>query len=234
MKYQFNTLRSYADKCRISLDKHYENVAKVHFTFSYGNRKIGKTLNINTLAVATCGAMCTKCGCVYYCYAIKDAMRFRDVLDMRARNTALLRKDRERYFAEIAEGIARHKSYEFIRWHVSGEIADVDYFAHMVDIARRFPSRRFWTYTKQYAFVNLYVAEHGGSIAAAIPSNLVVMFSNWDGFPMDNPYGFPVFYTVLKGHKAPAGFYRCGGNCDFCKEHNCGCVAGMSSCVDEH
>ena len=88
--------------------------------------------------------------------------------------------------------------------------------------------------------MNTYVAEHGGSMAAAIPGNLVIMFSEWDGLKLDNPYGFPTFSVKMaagnKNHPAEyfETLFRCPGNCDICKENNVGCVGGMDTYNDEH
>ena len=139
MMYKLDTLKRYSEKCKAAVQEIETDFSRLHVRISYGNKKIGKTLNINTLAIfGGCGGMCGKCGCFNYCYAIKDAMRFPAVLRSRAINTVLSVLDRERYFAEIADQIRRHKSYKFVRFHVSGEIRDIDYLIHMVDIAKQF------------------------------------------------------------------------------------------------
>lgn len=240
MKYQKETISRYVKKARAAVRAARVRIAKqiksgkVLARVATGNKKVGKSLNINTLAVLTCGGMCSKCGCKYYCYAIKDALRFKTCMNARAVNTALALYNRERFFADVAKVISRRRSFRYIRWHVSGEIIDLDYFAGMVEIARAFPDRVFWTYTKQYGIVNSYVAEHGNDRRAAIPDNFTVMFSDWDGFPMDNRYGFPVFRFYPSGKQIPAGQFVCPGNCDICKAGACGCVAGQSASVMEH
>lgn len=232
MQYKQETIKRYLEKAKNAVSVARANIDNVHVHVSFGNRKIGKTLNYNLPAVSSCGGMCRKCGCLKYCYAIKDALRFPAVLKARAENFALLLSDSPRYWKEVAESINRHPSYGYIRFHVSGEIVNYDYFENMVKIARSFPARRFWTYTKQYEIVNAYCANNGGR--SAIPSNLVIMFSNWDGYPMNNPYSFPTFTFVPDGKPLPQNVFVCGGNCDYCKQHNCGCVGGCSACVREH
>lgn len=232
MQYKLDTLKRYAEKCKIAMDDAKNDIGAYHVRVSYGNKKIGKTLNFNTLAIfGGCGGMCGKCGCFKYCYAIKDAIRFPAVLRSRAINTVLSMLDRDRYFNEIAEQIKRHKSYKFIRFHVSGEIRDIDYLIHMIDIAKQFPDRIFWTYTKQYGIVNAYCDQYGKD---SIPANLTIMFSEWDGYPMDNKYHFPEFHFIPKGRDIPQNVFICPGNCDYCKQHNCGCVNGCTAYVHEH
>ena len=231
MKYKAETIERYTEKARNAVQLAKSNLSNCHVRVSYGNKKIGKTLNFNLLAILTCGGMCKKCGCQFYCYAVKDCLRFPAVLRSRAINTALALYDTERYFAEIAEIIERRKSYEFIRFHVSGELIGVDYFAEMVKLAKRFQNRRFWTYTKQYEIVNSYIAKYG-----ELPKNFVVMFSDWDGYAMINPYTMPTFrfYPAEKWGLIPASAFVCGGDCNYCKANKCGCVYGQSAIVKEH
>ncbi len=198
---------------------------------SNGNRKIGRVLNVSLPAIISCGncAQCRK-----KCYDIKACLlHCGDVgaLDARARNWAVLQKDRDEYFRRIETKIARRKKNLYFRWHVAGEIVDLDYFNRMVEIARKYPAFTFWTYTKMYGIINLYCRMYGKD---SIPSNLSVMFSEWRGMPMENPYGFPEYRVVFKDDAIrPEGFY-CPGNCDICKAARRGCVVGESVYCDEH
>ena len=107
---------------------------------------------------------------------------------------------------------------------------DVDYFDNMVKIAKDFPDFRFWTYTKSYWLVNAWCKTYGKE---SIPANLSVMFSYWEGLPMDNPYGFPEFRVVLKGQKKPENVKWCCGNCDVCIRNCSHCVKGETTyCMD--
>lgn len=232
MKYSLETLKHYSEKCKVAMEEVKQDIGAYHVCVSYGNKKIGKTLNFNTLAIfGGCGGMCGKCGCFKYCYAIKDAMRFPAVLQSRAINTVLAMHDITRYFSEIAQIIKKHATYKYIRFHVSGEIMDVTYLAYIVNIAKMFPNKTFWTYTKQYEIVNSYCDQYGKN---SIPANLTIMFSEWAGYPMDNKYHFPEFHFIPKGQDIPKNVFICPGNCDYCKNHNCGCVNGCSAYVREH
>lgn len=46
--------------------------------------------------------------------------------------------------------------------------------------------------TKKYWIVNKYIAEHGGDKDCVL-KYYHLRFSQWDGYPMSNPYGMPVF-----------------------------------------
>lgn len=193
----------------------------VRVSLQSGNNKIGHTHTVSLPAVIGC-PNCS--GCKEYCYGIKDAVRFWLARNSRAKNWAILMTDRARYFRQIAEYIARRRAHKFFRWHVVGEIIDRDYLENMVAIALQFPEWKFWTYTKMYSVINRYVADGG-----FIPENLAIMFSEWRGMVMDNPYGFPEFRVLFDGETAPAGAWVCPGNCDICKAVNRGCVAGETS-----
>lgn len=205
---------------------------------SSGNMKIGKVLNVSLAPLISCG----NCSlCAGYCYDVKAVMAYPSCRDARARNMALLLENRDEYFRRIREKLAHAKrKNKFFRWHVSGDIYDPDYLDRMCQIARAFPEWTFWTYTKMYHLVNSYVDAHGGSREAAIPSNLAIMFSKWDGVDMPNPHGFPVFACEMPEDiardVAPSTYirHRCPGNCDTCIKAKRGCVVGESTYTDLH
>ena len=232
MKYRAETIEKYKANLKREMRNALSNAENIHLHVSLGNKKIGKTINFNLPAIASCGGMCRKCGCAWYCYAIKDAIRFPRVLKNRVENMALLLKNEKRYWQEVRNAINRHPSFDFIRFHVSGEIMNEKYLSEMVAVARDYPTKTFWTYTKQYAIVNDDCANNGGR--SSIPSNLVIMFSEWDGYPMDNRYGFPIFYFEPDGKEPPKNIFRCCGNCNICKAKKCGCVGGCSAYAMEH
>ena len=152
-------------------------------------------------------------------------------MDARARNYSILSRDMDKYFSDVVDAIRRHPSYDAFRWHVGGDVpalyTGVEYIAHMVDIARMFPGVRFWTYTKNYFAYNEYVRTHGGSIADAIPDNLSVMFSQWRGIDMVNPYGFAEFRAYYDD-ETPEGDMECAGDCRVCRASGVGCPFRMT------
>ena len=132
---------------------------------SKGNRKIGRCMNVSVAPIFTCGGACRVCKCI--CYDLRACLPYVNVLNARVRNYLLAMYRRDFFFDSIDEAMNRRRKNKFFRWHVGGDILDYDYFCRMVENARRHPDFIIWTYTKRYHFVNRYVAEHGGSIAAA-------------------------------------------------------------------
>ena len=233
MKYACSTISKYIKKAKYWLN-HFKaiNPHDLTVSISKGNRKIGKVMNVSLLPIITCG----KCKqCKQFCYDIKACLQYLNVIKARARNTAILFNDRDYYFSEIEKAIARRKTNKFFRWHVSGEIVDLDYFCRMVEIAKNHNDFVFWTYTKMYSIINDYCGKYGKE---TIPENLKVMFSKWDGLEMDNPFNFPVFAVRMENGNIDyipfESFYKCSGNCDICKALNRGCIRGENTFTDEH
>ena len=203
---------------------------------SKGNRKIGKVMNVSLMPILTCHN-CKECKKL--CYDIKACLQYSNtVLPARVKNTVLAKYDRDRFFDEIDKACSRRRLHKYFRWHVAGDILDMDYFERMLDICRNHPDFKFWTYTKYYTIVNMYCDKYGKN---AIPENFSIMFSEWDGMPLDNPYNFPVFSCKLKdGNKNRTesefnSMYKCPGNCDICKTGNGhGCIIGEDTYCDEH
>lgn len=208
----------------------------LHVCISKNNRKIGKVMNVSLMPVMTCHN-CSECK--FLCYDIKACLQYNNtVLPARIRNTVLAQYDRDRFFDEIDKACSRRRLHKYFRWHVAGDMLDMDYFKRVLDICRKHPDFVFWTYTKYYSLVNEYCREYGRE---SIPTNFSIMFSEWDGMPMDNPYGFPIFSCKLKDgnkNRSEESFrtmYKCPGNCDVCKRGaGHGCLKGENTYCDEH
>ena len=204
----------------------------IHIVISKGNRKIGHTMNVSLLPIFTC-ANCKECK--MFCYDIKACLQYpKNVLSARVKNTVLLKKSMSEYFNQIEKAIKRRKKNFYFRWHVAGDMISLEYLENMIRLAKKYPYFTFWTYTKNYSMVNEYVRTHGNSMKKAIPFNLSIMFSEWKGLEMDNPYGFPVFACVFPGEKPKKSWYRCTGNCNDCIANKTGCVYGESSYTTLH
>lgn len=228
--YKKETLHKYTMEMMGLIEQYKNTKEALKLVFSNGNRKIGRVLNISTAAIITC-----KCNvCHGICYDIKACIQYQNVRNARAKNTALLLKDRDEFFRQIDEKMSRRRRNKYFRFHVGGEILDADYFRRMVEIARNHPDFTIWTYTKFYKAVNDYVEKYGRE---SIPENMTVMFSEWRGFPMVNPYGFPEFRVVFKDDEvkpSPDSVWYCPGNCDICKAAHRGCLAGETTYCNEH
>lgn len=231
------TISKYIQSAKTKIDYFKSAISKASpedfkVSISKGNSKIGKVMNVSISPVITCGN-CSEC--MGICYDIKANIQYGNVLEARCKNTVLAMDYRDYYFDEIDKAMSRRRANKYMRWHVGGEIPDFDYFCRMVENARRHKDFVIWTYTKMYGIVNRYCDLFGRD---AIPENMVIMFSKWDGVPMNNPYNFPVFACRLKdGNKDEMewdAMYKCPGNCDICKACNGGCICGMDTYNDEH
>lgn len=203
------------------------DASAIKMAISKGNRKIGRVMNVSLPPILTC-ANCKECK--YLCYDIKACAQYPNtVIDARAKNLAILRLNRDDFFKRIDDAMNRRRVNKFFRWHVSGDIVDIDYFGRMVENARNHPDFIIWTYTKNYSVVNEWIDSNG-----ALPKNMHVMFSEWRGLAMDNPHSMPEFRVVFKADAVkPTGHY-CPGNCDVCKATGRGCIAGETTYCNEH
>lgn len=232
MSYKPETLAKYALQARESLSRYNAEIKAgnaVKVSFSYGNRKIGKSLNVSLLPMMTC-ARCKECSGI--CYDIKACLQYKNVINARAKNTALVMHDLPGFFSQVWEKMSRRRTNKYMRFHVGGDIPSDEYFAYMVETARRFPDFIIWTYTKNYEVVNSYLAAGN-----TIPGNMTIMFSEWRGIPMINPHNMPEFRVVFKDDTEkpdPSKVWYCPGNCDICKALHRGCLAGETTYCNEH
>ena len=201
----------------------------IKMCISKGNRKIGKVMNVSLPPILSCGN-CKECK--HFCYDIRACLQYANtVINARIRNYAILLKDRDLYFATVDKACAKRRTNKMFRWHVSGDIVDIDYFCRMVELARKHDDFIFWTYTKMYSIVNEYCDKYGKE---SIPSNLSIMFSEWKGMPLVNPYGFAEFRALTEDEEIPSNYWYCPGNCDICKEKRRGCPYQETSCIYIH
>lgn len=225
--YSVETLKKFYDNAKILIDFYMQHVDEIKVCVTNGNRKIGRVMNVSLLPIFTCLTRCN--GCRFFCYDIKACMQYKNVLLARVRNTVLLWCNRNAYFEQIEQRIARRRKNKFFRWHVAGDIIDGDYLQRMIDIARHHPDFIFWTYTKQYHIVNRHCDKFGKE---SIPGNLSIMFSQWDGIEMVNPYNFPEFRVYDDISNVTE--HRCPGNCEVCLKSKTGCPYGVTSAVKKH
>ena len=230
MKHTVESLKKAAGKLRDAMDMYSKQpFYKLRLHISKGNKKIGRVHNFSMAP----GITCPNCDCCLpYCYDVKAVLQYGNVVNARAENTVMMYMDMEKTFSMIDTYISSRRAHKFFRWHVSGDIISVEYFDHMVTIARNHPDWIFWTYTKAYKYVNLWLYQHGGK--SALPGNLSVMFSVWNGMECPNPHGMPTFTCIQEGMTPAPGEWRCPGNCDICLTSGHGCPYGESSNVDEH
>lgn len=195
----------------------YTDVSDLHVKLSYGNRKTTALVpSVSLIPVADCGncSLCAK-----GCYDVRHICCYDESQRQRANNSALLMKDRVRYFKEIE---AHAQFHRFFRWHVGGDIVDYDYLARMVGIAERTPSCEFLAFTKMFDIVNEWLDRHG-----QFPDNLHIILSDWRGMAMDNRHNLPVSSPIWRdgttGPNCTDERFLCPGNCGECASVNGGC-----------
>ena len=194
----------------------------LHVKFSFGNRKTGAAVpSVSLIPVADC-ANCKVCAAG--CYDVRNVCFQKTVQRSRANNSAILRADPERYFSEIAAAV---RFFRFFRWHVVGDMVSRSYWLHVVDIAEKTPACEFLIFTKLYGVVNKFLSDGG-----RIPSNLHVIFSDWRGSDMKNPFNLPVSSPVWfdkEGNEIERGPHCtdrvswCPGFCEDCAAAGTGC-----------
>lgn len=178
-------------------------------SISRGNVKMGDVPSISTLPLIMCPAAC-KGTCDKYCYAAKIAMLRPSVRNAYARNTAILLRQPERYFAAvnyIASGS------RFFRYNVSGDIYNERFMSEIVKAAENNPHCQFLAFTKAFRLVNDWISNNG-----ELPANLHILFSGEEQLIPENPYNLPETTVVKKGQAVDPAWKMCGGNC-----FNCGC-----------
>ena len=177
-----------------------ENTLKV--TISHGNKKMGAIPSVSLPPVVTCHNCET---CAKKCYAVKLARIYKNVRQSWEHNFDALRADRDAYFMQVK---ASAMVSGFFRFHVSGDIVDMDYLDRMCKLARECKKTEFLAFTKNYRDCNTYFVNHRK------PRNLHLIYSlPFDGAIIENPHEFPTARVILKGQEPKAADKVCGGNC---------------------
>lgn len=198
------------------------DVSAARVKFSYGNRKTGALVpSVSLIPVADCGN-CKSCAAG--CYDVKNVCYLPAVQKSRAINSAIYAADPERYFDEI---LAAVKFLRFFRWHVGGDLKDEYYLSKVVEIAAAVPGCEFLIFTKMFNLVNSWISKNG-----ALPKNLHLIFSDWRGQDMKNPYNLPVSSPVWfdkdgaeieRGPHCSGRVTWCPGFCEDCAACGGGC-----------
>ena len=108
----------------------------------------------------------------------------------------------------------------YFRYHVCGDIPNRNYFDHMVSLAKDLPHCSFLCFTKKYGIANSFMDS-----GKELPSNLIVVFSRWDGYDCNNPYDLPEAWADF-GNIPKEVLYkgrRCSHNCSECNARESGC-----------
>lgn len=181
-------------------------------SISKGNRKMGSIPSVSLPPIITCKNCAT---CAKKCYASKLARIYKNTREAWDRNLHILKEDRDAYFIQVK---AYAMTSDFFRFHVSGDIIDIDYLDRMNKTARECKGTKFLAFTKNYEDVNEYYKTHRK------PSNLQIIYSlPFDGARIDNPHNLPTAAVILKGDEPKPKYRICGGNCTECANKGAGC-----------
>lgn len=181
-------------------------------SISTGNSKMGAIPSVSLPPIITCphGAPCAK-----KCYAAKLCRIYPSVKKAYQNNLDILNNNEMEYWQQVMKAA---KMTKYFRYHVSGDIPDEHYFNWMLSIADTVKETQFLAFTKKYDMVNNAIA-----CGIHIPENLHIIFSEWDGITIPNPYNLPTAAVIFKG-TAPKEHYKiCGGNCAECACQGVGC-----------
>lgn len=185
---------------------------KNQVSISQGNNKMGAIKSVSLPPVITCKHCET---CARKCYAKRMAARRASVREAWQRNLDILNADRDAYFLQVKAAAMLER---FFRFHVSGDIVDVDYLDRMCKLARECKGTQFLAFTKNYEDVNEYFKSHKK------PANLKLIFSlPFTGAVIDNPHNLPTAAVILKGCTPDESWKVCGGNCTECACKGVGC-----------
>lgn len=181
---------------------------------SKGNSKMGSITSVSLPSILTC---VKDCDCQNKCYAHKIERLRPTVKKSYESNLTLLNSSPEIYWREVEASIMMNR---YFRFHVSGDIPDNVYFAHMVEIADRNKHCEILCFTKKYNIINDYL-ELGGKL----PPNLHIVFSAWRGYKMNNPFLLPEAHVRYKDGYTTASksAKECAGNCARCVTTDGGC-----------
>lgn len=181
-------------------------------SISPGNIKMGAIPSVSLPPVVTCASGCK---CASKCYAARMCRLRKSVSAAYNRNLDILTTDPAAFWLQVKAAAMVTK---YFRFHVAGDIVDTEYLRQMCAVAEFTGTTQILAFTKKYDLVNEYMAQGG-----TIPANLHLIFSEWPGMPMENPYNFPVAHVIFKGQRPADNWKICGGNCADCACQGVGC-----------
>lgn len=203
-------------KLRDERDKKLEEVNELHVKLQRGNRKTGANCwTVSLLPIIDCGN-CAKCK--GDCYDIKSDLIYPQVINDRARNSAIHKADPERYWKEIDMQVKANFVRE-LRINVGGDLSDDD-FSYVAELGKNNNKTQILFFTKNYKGINKFLENN------SFPENVHPIMSAWIGMKMDNPHELPCSHVLYENGMTTAPQYGaayCGGNCSECAFEGNGC-----------
>lgn len=165
-------------------------------SISSGNIKMGDISSISLPAVITCRP---DAPCFRKCYARKMCA-YREIVRVAyERNLDIYKNNPESYWLQLRAHCSMVSAFRF---HVSGDIPDIQYLEGMIKLARECRNCQFLAFTKRAEWVNDKISALKKQ-KKALPKNLHIVISNWGSWTLPNPYGLPVT-NVIPRHTSPA------------------------------
>ena len=218
MAYRFTEkgFQSRLERCIKAIDEAMKKVTTLHVKIQPGNSKTGSAcFTVSLMPIIDC-VNCS--GCKYDCYDLRNDCRNTNVINDRARNSAIHKSDPDRFWAEIDMQIKALYVTE-LRINVGGDLTDAD-FAYVAELGRKNPKTSILFFTKNYKGINKFL--NGNEF----PENVHPIMSCWEGMEMDNPHSLPCSHVLWKDGRTTApefGAVYCGGNCTECHFNGEGC-----------
>lgn len=181
-------------------------------TISKGNRKMGEIKSVSLPPVVTCAEGCT---CAKKCYAMKMCRIYKNVKASYDKNLSIYETNPNEYWQQVEDAMCTSR---FFRMHVAGDIPTYKYLLEMIFVVAHNPWCDILVFTKRYDFVNRWLDEGG-----ELPSNLHLIFSEWEGMEMNNPHNLPVAHVIFKGEEPKENWNICSGNCLECAKKKANC-----------
>lgn len=193
-----------------------KEVKDLHVKVQKGNRKTGVNCwTVSLLPVVDCGN-CSKCK--HNCYDLKADLIYPAVINDRARNSAIHKKEPDRYWREINDQVKENCIKE-LRINVGGDLDYYD-FKYVRVLGLENPNTDILFFTKNYDDINRFLDE------VSFPDNVHPIMSAWKGMKMENPHNLPCSHLLYENGDTTApeyGAVYCGGNCSECAFKGEGC-----------
>lgn len=193
-----------------------EEVDNYHVKLQKGNSKTGSNCyTVSLIPIVDC-ANCA--ACKKKCYDIRNDCWRPTVQDDRAKNSAIHKAARERYWAEIDTQVKANYVTE-LRINVGGDLDDED-FPYVAKLGEENPRTMILFFTKNYSGINRFLSRGN------FPGNVKPIMSAWPGMELDNPFNLPCSHILWADGSTTApeyGAYYCGGNCSECAFKGEGC-----------
>ena len=194
-----------------------KDIDSVHVKLQQGNSKTGKNVyTVSLIPIADCGHNCK--GCKKECYDVINVCFQPKVQADRARNSAVHRKDINRFWEEVSYGI-KYNCVQALRINVGGDVCKED-LPLINKVAKENPKCDILFFTKSYEEVNEFLDNN------EFAPNVHCIMSAWKDTPMDNPHNLPVSHVLYADGSTTApeyGSHYCQGNCAHCHYNEEGC-----------